>query len=241
MPKRQRAEPPAPPAAASDAEEWCPAGARLLHVPGLPAAVFALAPSPTSLHLFSSSALPPSAALLAALGAGARSVARRGDCAALDGSPLHCVEVRCAAGAAPRLAAAPLAGGGGGGLRAWLAAMEASLRVDTRGLQARVDAEMAALAEAEGAAAGEKESLRARMLADGFTLVATKGATAGGGLGGEEAPRKKKKPSVAEDKALYGFHVQSDKEKRLLALKKAFDADKERIARLKEARRFKPF
>jgi hypothetical protein len=98
---------------------------------------------------------------------------------------------------------------------------------------------VAALAGAESAAAGEKEALRARMLADGFTLVAQKGGD--GGAGGEEAPRKKKKPSVAEDKALYGFHVQNDKEKRLLALRKAVDEDKARIKRLQEGRKFRPF
>jgi hypothetical protein len=217
----------------------------LLRLPGLGAAVFARAVSPTLLHLFSSAALPASPPLLAELGAGARSVVRRGHCAASDGSPLHCAEVRCAGGAASRLAAAPLGGGGGGGgggLRGWLAAMEGALRVDTRGLQARVDAEVAALAEAESAVAGEKEALRARMLADGFTLV-THRAGADGGVGGEEdAPRKrKKKPSVAEDKALYGFHVQTDKEKRLLALKKGMEEDKARIKRLQDARKFKPF
>jgi hypothetical protein len=239
MPKRPRAVT-APPSDTplDDGGEWSPAGARLLRVAGLPA-LFALAASDTRLRLFSSETLPAQGALLAALGAGARSVVRRGCCAALDGSPLHCVEVRCAPGAALRLAAAPLSGGGGGGLRGWLAAMEASLRVDTRGLQARVDAEVAALAEAESAAASEKERLRARMLADGFTLVTHKGGD--GGLGDEDAPqKKKKKPSVAEDKALYGFHVQSDKEKRLLALQKAFAADKERVKRMQEARKFKP-
>ena len=82
MPKRPRAVT-APPSDTplDDGGEWSPAGARLLRVAGLPA-LFALAASDTRLRLFSSETLPAQGALLAALGAGARSVVRRGCCAA---------------------------------------------------------------------------------------------------------------------------------------------------------------
>ncbi|KAF8834785.1 hypothetical protein BDN67DRAFT_1006022 [Paxillus ammoniavirescens] len=86
---------------------------------------------------------------------------------------------------------------------------------------------------------------------DGFTLVTRGGAygqTLGGGVGvasktfqmtGRTGSKKKKEPK--EKETFYAFQKAEKQRKALLDLKKNFEADKARIEKLKESRRFKPY
>ena len=197
--------------------------------------------------------LPQDAALLSLLSAyGVRAIERRGFMSAPppSSSRLECVLCRCGSvSGATRLATLPLTdrpstsqhGDGLRGFRAWLSAAESAASVDTRGLQARVDAAVATLDESLAAAASEKETLRAKMLADGFTLVTRKTT-----LESEEdagSSKKKKRGRVGEESsgAFYTFQKQDEKLKRLEALRQGFAEDKLTIERIKTQRKFKPF
>jgi len=105
-----------------------------------------------------------------------------------------------------------------------------------------VDAAVASLDESVAAAAAEKETLRARMLADGFTLV-TRKTTLESEEDLEETRRKKKKSRVEETAgaAFYTFQKQDEKLKRLAALRQGFQEDRLTIERIKSQRKFKPF
>ncbi|KAF9242079.1 ribosomal RNA-processing protein 7-domain-containing protein [Melanogaster broomeanus] len=84
---------------------------------------------------------------------------------------------------------------------------------------------------------------------DGFTLVTRGGAygqTLGGGVGvasktfnASGSSRKKKEPK--EKEAFYAFQKAEKQRNALLDLKKNFEADKARVEKLKESRRFKPY
>ncbi|KAG1808853.1 ribosomal RNA-processing protein 7-domain-containing protein [Suillus subaureus] len=87
---------------------------------------------------------------------------------------------------------------------------------------------------------------------DGFTLVTRGGAygqTLGGGVG--VASKKfmltgqtgsiRKKEKKKEKEVFYAFQKAEKQRKALLDLKKNFEADKERVEKLKESRRFKPY
>ncbi|KIJ59181.1 hypothetical protein HYDPIDRAFT_177909 [Hydnomerulius pinastri MD-312] len=86
---------------------------------------------------------------------------------------------------------------------------------------------------------------------DGFTLVTRGGAygqTLGGGVGvankrfqatGRTGSRKKKEPK--EKETFYAFQKAEKQRKAVMDLKKNFEADKARIEKLKESRRFKPY
>ncbi|KAG2112402.1 ribosomal RNA-processing protein 7-domain-containing protein [Suillus clintonianus] len=86
---------------------------------------------------------------------------------------------------------------------------------------------------------------------DGFTLVIRGGAygqTLGGGvsvaskkfmLTGQTGGRRKKEKK--EKEAFYSFQKAEKQRKAMLDLKKNFEADKERVEKLKESRRFKPY
>ncbi|EIW84677.1 hypothetical protein CONPUDRAFT_87266 [Coniophora puteana RWD-64-598 SS2] len=86
---------------------------------------------------------------------------------------------------------------------------------------------------------------------DGFTLVTRGGAygtTLGGGVGvaskqfekeGRTASRKKKEPK--EKVAFYAFQKAEKQRKAIMDLKKNFEQDKARIAKLRESRKFKPY
>jgi hypothetical protein len=121
--------------------------------------------------------------------------------------------------------------------------VEAASIVDTRGLQASVDATVAALDEAQAAAASEKETLRARMLADGFTLVTRKTTLEGEEeeAEGEERRKKKKKAGKVEVGAFYNFQKTDEKLKKLEQLRAGFAEDKLTISRIQSQRKFKPF
>jgi len=87
--------------------------------------------------------------------------------------------------------------------------------------------------------------------ADGFTLVTRGGAygkTLGGGVGvasktfekaGRTGSKKKKAPK--EKETFYAFQKAEKQRKALLSLRKNFEADKARIEKLKESRRFNPY
>lgn len=87
---------------------------------------------------------------------------------------------------------------------------------------------------------------------DGFTLVTRGGAygqTLGGGVGvaskkfmltGQSGSRKKKDKKKEKD-VFYAFQKAEKQRKAILDLKKNFEADKERVEKLKESRRFKPY
>ncbi|KAF9220201.1 hypothetical protein BS17DRAFT_358592 [Gyrodon lividus] len=86
---------------------------------------------------------------------------------------------------------------------------------------------------------------------DGFTLVTRGGAygqALGGGVGvasktfqatGRTGSKKKREPK--EKDAFYAFQKAEKQRKALLDLKKNFEADKARVEKLKESRRFKPY
>ncbi|KAI9574146.1 ribosomal RNA-processing protein 7-domain-containing protein [Boletus coccyginus] len=86
---------------------------------------------------------------------------------------------------------------------------------------------------------------------DGFTLVTRGGAygqSLGGGVGvaskafgktGRTASKKRKEPK--EKETFYAFQRAEKQRKALLDLRKNFEADKARIEKLKESRRFKPY
>ncbi|KAG2033919.1 ribosomal RNA-processing protein 7-domain-containing protein [Suillus americanus] len=87
---------------------------------------------------------------------------------------------------------------------------------------------------------------------DGFTLVTRGGAygqTVGGGVGvaskkfmltGQTGSRRKKDKKKEKD-VFYAFQKAEKQRKALLDLKKNFEADKQRVEKLKETRRFKPY
>ncbi|KAG1765975.1 ribosomal RNA-processing protein 7-domain-containing protein [Suillus placidus] len=87
---------------------------------------------------------------------------------------------------------------------------------------------------------------------DGFTLVTRGGAygqTLGGGVGvaskkfmltGKTGSRRKKEKKKEKD-VFYAFQKAEKQRKAMLDLKKNFEADKERVEKLKESRRFKPY
>lgn len=89
---------------------------------------------------------------------------------------------------------------------------------------------------------------------DGFTLVTRGGAygqTLGGGVGvaskkfmltGQTGSKRKKGEKKEKEKDMfYAFQRAEKQRKALLDLKKNFKADKERVEKLKESRRFKPY
>ncbi|KAG1733134.1 ribosomal RNA-processing protein 7-domain-containing protein [Suillus lakei] len=89
---------------------------------------------------------------------------------------------------------------------------------------------------------------------DGFTLVTRGGAygqTLGGGVGvaskkfmltGKAGSRRKKDNKKEKEKEVfYAFQKAEKQRKAMLDLRKNFEADKERVEKLKESRRFKPY
>ncbi|KAL4074058.1 ribosomal RNA-processing protein 7-domain-containing protein [Scleroderma citrinum] len=86
---------------------------------------------------------------------------------------------------------------------------------------------------------------------DGFTLVTRGGAygqTVGGGVSvaskqfhstGHTGSKKKKEPK--EKASFYAFQKAEKQRKTIMNLKKSFEADKARIEKMKESRRFKPY
>ena len=200
--------------------------------------------------------LPPSAALAAALGGAAvvAAIEQRGVLRGGGGRALECALVRCtSAGAAAQLLARPLSDTAvarrGGGLAAWVARAEAAAAVDTRGLQGAVDAAVAVLDAAGAAASAEKETLRARMQADGFTLVTRRSVLeseeGGAEAAGNRRGKKRTRPGGAVNPAAYAAPAaataQADKARRLEELRRGFEEDAARIARLKTQRKFQPF
>ena len=193
------------------------------------------------LLVLSASRLPAARALCSALGLPATSSeVSRGE----HGGASWAVIRAPSASAASRPLRAPLQerGDASRGLHAWLASARAELDSggggcggDARVLQARVDAELAAFDAGAAAAAEEKKTLGARMLADGFTLVTRKTRLE------SEAPTKDAKKK--KDKALndfYRFQKVSEKTEALKKLREGFAEDGARIKRLAAARTFRP-
>ncbi|KAH7922159.1 hypothetical protein BV22DRAFT_1114015 [Leucogyrophana mollusca] len=89
--------------------------------------------------------------------------------------------------------------------------------------------------------------------ADGFTLVARGGAygkALGGGVGiasrrfeltGKTTAGRGRKKEAKEKEAFYAFQKAEKQRKAIMDLKKGFEADKARIEKMREARRFKPY
>ena len=153
------------------------------------------------------------------------------------------------------LAEAPAAAGGDGG-------------EDREALQRSVDAFMRSFEADEGRRRRELEASHNRMDGDGFTLVtrqqkgtgrstgggatvgvASRGAAAaaagaadggaddGGGGGGVRKKKKKAKELVD----FYHFQQHERKRSQLLKLREQFEQDKSKIAKMREARAFKPY
>jgi ribosomal RNA-processing protein 7 len=183
--------------------------------------------------------------LLEACGVGARVVSRGASEAGVAWATVACDGAR----GASRLAAARLGRGGGAaasapapgaGLSAWLSAARADAAPSARELQAAADAEMAAFDAGAAAAADAKRVLAAQAAADGFTLVTRKTR-----VEGEDdiiVPRQKKRAGGggAARADFYAFQKRSDKVAALETLRRAFEADRERIKRISASRTFRP-
>jgi len=167
-----------------------------------------------------------------------------------EGDAPGCALLRFSSARAARaVLAAPLAAmstagpdGAPRGLRLWLANVEAAAARDARSLQAGADAVVASHDAAEAARDAEKDALRARMLADGFTLVTRKTR-----IEAEEAAHEEREAAAAATSGkkkraregvpnLYGFQRAEDKLNKLKELRDGFAADKTRIARLRHAK-----
>ena len=93
------------------------------------------------------------------------------------------------------------------------------------------------------------ETLRARMQADGFTLVTRRSVLeseeGGAEAAGNRRGRKRTRPGGAINPAAYAApaaaSAQADKARRLQELRRGFEEDAARIARLKTQRMFQPF
>ncbi len=149
--------------------------------------------------------------------------------------------------------------GGGGGSRAG-SAPGASARggaPSREELQASVDAFMRQFEADEAARQAAEDARHNTMDADGFVVVTRKrtgrststdaasGATvqvarAGGGEGGEGGARPKKKKKKIDMSHFYHFQQHERKRQQLENLREQFEKDKERIARMRNDRKFKP-
>jgi hypothetical protein len=58
---------------------------------------------------------------------------------------------------------------------------------------------------------------------------------------GSGAPRDRKKKKESELKNFYRFQIREAKQNKLHELRKRFEQDKEKVAAMKAARKFKPF
>jgi hypothetical protein len=208
------------------------------------------APSRTLLLASCTGSLPPTPALLSALGEElAIAVEGRGVASGPGHRPVECALVRCAsAAAAARLLRAPLTDrdAAAPGLAAWLRQAEAAVQVDARGLQEGADAAVRALDERSAAADAAKETLRARMLADGFTLVTRKSVLeseeGAAGAAGNRRGKKRTRPGGDLHPTAYRTKTaQEEKLRRLQDLRKGFEEDTKSIARLQAQRKFKPY
>ncbi|KAH9927077.1 ribosomal RNA-processing protein 7-domain-containing protein [Epithele typhae] len=127
-------------------------------------------------------------------------------------------------------------------------------------VRAHADSWVAAFEHAQAAArqGGKYRMGEAVVDEDGFTLVTRGGAygkTLGGGVGvaskrfvagvasdgdgdGKRGRRKKEKK---EKEAFYAFQIHEKKRKDIIDLKRKFEEDKEKIEKLKQSRKFKPY
>lgn len=131
------------------------------------------------------------------------------------------------------------------GLRSWLGHHEAS-KVDSRTLQATVDKYMAKFEAGESEVDRKKSELSARMQADGFTLVTRKTKIAAEDEENDDVmlSRNQKSKEKRGDLAVqdfYKFQRTENKFDKLTALRAQFAEDKERIKKLKDQRKFKPY
>jgi hypothetical protein len=114
---------------------------------------------------------------------------------------------------------------------------------DPAELQEEVDAIMADFELGEKAAREERERRLQEADADGFMMVKHRKkrkrveATARRGSGG---PRSRKKKTY-ELKNFYSHQKREEKREKLYELRQKFEEDKEKVAAMKEARKFKPF
>ena len=124
--------------------------------------------------------------------------------------------------------------------------------VDAAQLQREVDEYMREFDENEFRELMEENESANQPDADGFITVVTKSkrkrdqfeekTTLNGATGDKQAKsRKRSKKKHTELKNFYRFQIREDKMKQLDALRKKFDEDKERVNRMKEARKFNPF
>jgi ribosomal RNA-processing protein 7 len=58
---------------------------------------------------------------------------------------------------------------------------------------------------------------------------------------GDKPKNRKRKKKNTELKNFYRFQIRDDKMKQLDVLRKKFEEDKERVIKMKEARKFNPF
>lgn len=115
--------------------------------------------------------------------------------------------------------------------------------VDPSVLKDEVDSIMAAFEAGEQAAIKERERKLQEVDDDGFMLVKHRNkrkrteATSRRSSGG---PRPRKKKSY-ELKNFYSHQKREEKREKLLELRQKFEEDKQKVAKMKEARKFKPF
>jgi ribosomal RNA-processing protein 7 len=115
-------------------------------------------------------------------------------------------------------------------------------RPERRTLQDETDKYVAAFEDRADEEEREKERLRREMDADGFTLVGAKRTARQVRLehGGKKGSRKRKKGvGATELKNFYQFQIREAKRGKLATLRDKFELDKQRVARMKAARKFK--
>lgn len=125
---------------------------------------------------------------------------------------------------------------------------------DPRQLQQEVDEFMLQFEEKESAALRKREEALNTADEDGFMPVKIRSkrkrladgavdAEAAEGKRGAGAPRarKKKKSADKELKNFYRFQIRQDKMQELHRLRQKFQEDREKVAKLKETRKFRPF
>eukprot|EP01031_Cornospumella_fuschlensis_P040515 gene40515-49384_t len=117
-------------------------------------------------------------------------------------------------------------------------------REDPEQWQARVDEEMREFEEDEERERREHQEAREKPDDDGFILVASKNKRKREDdhnvhRGKTQRTRKNKKDT--ELKNFYRFQIKEQKMKQLDILRKKFEEDKEKVAKMKDARKFKPY
>jgi Ribosomal RNA-processing protein 7 (RRP7) C-terminal domain len=143
------------------------------------------------------------------------------------------------ASALAALAARQGEGEEGAGLRGWLAEAEGRLCVPEREIAAEAERVMAEFEAREADVRAQRKALGAAD-ADGFVLVTRPGGELGRETVGSRATRRKAKKDAVMSDSFYAFQKQDRHLERMRALRAKFEEDKDRVRRIKRARKFNP-